>query len=453
MHQAQTYLDAHRDRFLADLVEACTIPSISGQFEALATMKNWLDDRLRRLGCRVETWETASSVACGPPIVWAEVGGGDRSLLSYSHYDVQPADPLDQWLSPPFAPEVREGKIFARGVSDDKGDFMARIHAIEVYAAVYGELPFRFKFFIEGEEEIGSPHLTPVAAAHAADLRSDACLWESGEFDSQDRYRVYLGVKGIQYVELRLSGAKTDLHSAYATIVPNPAWRLVQALNTLKTPDDAITVDGLMDHVRPLTELEEAYLDHIPFDGDGLKSAWGFPAFIGGASDREALRRFLYAPTCTICGLLSGFTGEGSKTVLPAKAMAKLDFRLVPDLTPRLLLDLLRSHLDRRGYTDIEIVPLSATETARSNPAAPIVGAVSAAARAVYGHEPVVYPSHGGSGPMYPLTQGLGVDAVTVGVGYSGANIHAPNENIRLDDYFNHILFLVELFRRFAAAA
>lgn len=448
MSPSQNYLDAHRDRFLAELIASCRIPSVSGQAEGLETMKEWVDERLLRLGCRVEAWP----VAGGPAIVWAEIGEGERSLLSYSHYDVQPADPLDLWLSPPFAPEVREGKIFARGVCDDKGDFMARIHAIEVYKAVYGDLPFRFKFFIEGEEETGSPHLTPVAAVHADDLRADACLWESGEFDSQDRYRVFLGVKGIQYVELRLRGAKTDLHSAYATIVPNAAWRLVQALNTLKAPDDRITLDGFMDHVRPLIELEETYLDRIPFDGDGLKTAWGVPAFIGDAGDREALRRFLYAPTCTICGLLAGFTGEGTKTVLPATAMAKLDFRLVPDLTPTLVLTLLRQHLDRRGYSDIEIAPLSATEVARSNPSAAIVGVVAAAAREVYGHEPVIYPSHGGSGPMYPLTQGLGVDAVTVGVGYSGANIHAPNENIRLDDYFRHVLFLVELFRRFAGA-
>ena len=446
MNEAEHYIEAHRDLFLADLVAACSIPSISGQSGALATMKDWLDQRLRRLGCRVETW----ALTDGPPIVWAEAGAGEQSLLSYSHYDVQPADPLDLWLSPPFAPTVRDGKLFARGVSDDKGDFMARIHAVEVYRAVHGELPFRFKFFIEGEEEVGSPHLAPVAVAHADILRSDGCLWESGEFDSQERYRVYLGVKGIQYIELRVRGARTDLHSAYATIVPNPAWRLVQALNTLKSPDDDIIIDGFMDCVRPLTPLEEAYLDRIPFDGDGMKTQWGIAAFIGDVDDREALRRFLYAPTCTICGLRSGFIDEGMKTVLPATATAKLDFRLTPDLTPQLTLDLLRGHLDRRGFTDVEIVPMSAMSVARADPAAAIVSAVAAAAHAVYGHEPVVYPSHCGSGPMYPLTQGLGVDAVTVGVGYSGANIHAPNENIRLDDYFQHILFLVELFRRFA---
>ena len=337
MQEVSAYVQAHRDSFLNDLMAACRTPSVFKDSEGLRTMAQWVQTRLQAAGCEVDSWE----VAGGPPIVWGEVGSGPRSLLSYSHYDVQPADPLDLWHSPPFDPTVRDGKIFARGVADDKGDLMSRIHAVETYRAVYGDLPVRFKFFVEGEEEVGSPHLAPVAMAHAQDLQADGCLWESGEFDSQERYRVYLGVKGIQYVELRVRGANTDLHSSYATIVPNPAWRLVQALNTLKAPDDTITVDGYLDYVRPLTPLEEAYLDRIPFDGEDMKEQWGIPAFINEIDNREALKRFLYAPTCTICGLRSGFIDEGQKTVLPATAMAKLDFRLVPDLTPDLVIDLL----------------------------------------------------------------------------------------------------------------
>ncbi|NOX60432.1 MAG: M20/M25/M40 family metallo-hydrolase [Chloroflexi bacterium] len=440
------YVNEHRNEFLAELMEACRIPSVSEQEEPLAEMAAWLQARLERAGCDVTYWP----VEDGPPIVWAEAGEGERSLLSYSHYDVQPADPLELWDSPPFEPTVREGKLFARGVSDDKGDFMARIHAIETYRAVYGDLPLRFKFFIEGEEEVGSPHLAPLAQAHADELRSDGCLWESGGFDANERYTFYLGVKGIQYLELRARGANTDLHSAYAPIVPNPAWRLVWALNTLKDPDDRIIIDGFQEHVRAITPVEEAYLDAIPFDGDKLKAAWGVSEFIGGIDDREALKRFLYSPTCTICGFRSGFIEEGQKTVLPSEASVKLDFRLVPDLTADLVIQLLRAHLDRRGFTDIEIIPRSAMEAARSNPEARIVQTAVEVAREVYGHEPVVYPSHGGSGPMYPLAQGLGMDAVTVGVIYSGVNMHAPNENIRLEDYFRNIVYLVELIRRFA---
>ena len=442
----QRYIETHADRFLAELKEACSIPSISEQMPDLEQMAQWVAARLQADGCDVTIWE----VEDGPPVVWGQIGGGDQSLLLYSHYDVQPPDPLELWDSPPFEPTVRDGKLFARGVSDDKGDFMSRIHAVEVYQAIYGELPVRLKFFIEGEEEIGNPHLAPVAAEHAAELRSDGCLWEGGAFDVNERYTLFLGLKGIQYIELIVRGANSDLHSAYGPIVPNPAWRLVQALNTLKAPDDTITIDGYMEHVRAITPVEEAYLDSIPFDGDALKESWDIPAFINDIDNREALKRFLYSPTCTICGLRSGFIEEGQKTVLPSEASVKLDFRLVPNLTPTLVLDLLRAHLDRRGYTDIEIVARSSMSAARSNPEAPIVQRVAETIVEIYGHEPVIYPSHGGSGPMYPLVQGLGMDSVTVGVGYAGVNMHAPNENIRLDDYFKHVAFLVALFRKFA---
>ncbi len=440
------YIEAHKDNLLEDLKASCRLPSISGQAADLESMALWLKNRLQQVGCKAELWP----VDGGPPIVWGTTGGGDRSILSYSHYDVQPPDPLDLWETPPFEPTVRDGKLYARGAADDKGDLLARIQAVEIYQALYGQLPLQVKFFVEGEEEIGSPNLDPVAALHAGELRSDGCLWESGEFDSHERYTIYLGVKGIQYVELRARGAKHDLHSAYAPVAPNPAWRLVQALNTLKAADDAITIDGFTDHVRAVTPQEEAFLDSIPYDGDALKRNWGIDAFINNMDDREALRAFLYAPTCTICGIRSGFIDEGQKTVLPSDASVKIDFRLVPDLYPALVLELLRAHLDRRGFNDIEIVPRSACPTSRSRPDADIVQAVIKTAEHVYGHEPVVFPSHGGSGPMYPLVQGLDMDGVTVGVGYVGTNMHAPNENIRLDDYFRNIVFLVELFRRFA---
>ncbi|RME81856.1 MAG: M20/M25/M40 family metallo-hydrolase [Caldilineae bacterium] len=444
----QDYLNEHRDRLLADLVEACSIPSVSGQMDACEQMAAWVEARLQRLGASVTRWETEG----GPPIIWGVLGEGSASILSYSHYDVQPADPLDLWQSPPFEPSVREGKLYARGVSDDKGDLMARIHAVEMYQALHGTLPLVFKFFVEGEEEVGSPHLAPVAQAHADELKSDGCLWEAGEVDEHGRYTMYLGVKGIQYLELRVRGADTDLHSAYAPMVINPAWRLVQALNTIKAPDDRITIDGFMEHVRPPTPAEEALVERIPFDGQALRSRWGLRSWLNDMDDREALRQFVFAPTCTICGLRSGFIDAGTKTVLPSQAFVKLDFRLVPDLTPELVVELLRAHLDRRGFHDIEIVPLSSLSSSKADPESPFVRKVIAVATEVYGHEPVVYPSHGGSGPMYPLASGLGMDSVTVGVGYTGSNLHAPNENIRLEDYFNNVLFLARLLQSYAGA-
>ena len=234
-------------------------------------------------------------------------------------------------------------------------------------------------------------------------------------------------------------------------MAPNPAWRLVHALSTLKDERDNITVDGFMAHVRPPTDAERAYIRRIPFDGAKMKANWGVSAFVNDMSDEEALTRFITAPTCTICGLRSGFIDEGEKTVLPSAAMVKLDFRLVPELTPELAASLLRAHLDRRGYSDIEIHPSAGMVSARSDVNAPLVQTAITAACVVYGHEPVVYPSHGGSGPMHALVQGVGTPAgLIAGVCHPGMRMHAPNENIRLDDYFRHIEFLVEFMRRFA---
>lgn len=448
MERVKAIITARRERFLAELVEFLSYPSVPRNTDGLAAAARWLTNRLTALGAQVQVLSTDDA----PPAIFGEVGQGTRSLLSYTHYDVQPPDPLDQWESPPFQATVRDGKLYARGTSDDKGDTLARIQAVEVYRTAYGELPLRLKFFVEGEEETGSPHLAPLAERYGALLRADGALWEGGSLDEAERYTIYCGVKGIAYLELRARGASHDLHSAYAPIVPNPAWRLVHALSTLKDDHDNIKIDGFMEWVRPPTEAALAMMRRIPFAGAEMKANWGIPAFINDMDNEAALIRFLTQPTCTICGLRSGFIEDGEKTVLPSEAMVKLDFRLVPDLTPDLVLQLVRAHLDRRGFSDIEIIPHVGMVGAASDMAAPVVATAVAAARQVYGHEPIVYPNHGGSGPMHSLVQGVGTPGcITAGVGYAGVRMHAPNENIRLDDYFRHIEFLVEFMRRFAA--
>ena len=348
---------------------------------------------------------------------------------------------------------MRDGKLFARGTADDKGDTLARIQAVEVYRAAYGELPLRLKFFVEGEEEVGSPHLAPLAARHADLLRADGAIWEGGGFDEAERYTFYCGVKGIAYFELRVRGAAYDLHSGYAPMAPNPAWRLVHALNTLKDERDNITIDGLMD-ARPAAHRGRAgvHPPH-PVRRRADEGQLGPRRFINDMSDEEALTRFLTAPTCTICGLRSGFIEEGEKTVLPSAAMVKLDFRLVPDLTPELVASLLREHLDRRGYTDIEIHAFVGMVGARSDVNAP-AGADGYRRRPRRSTATSRWSTLRTAAPgrCTTLVQGVGTPAgIITGVCYPGMRMHAPNENIRLDDYFRHIEFLVEFMRRFAA--
>jgi acetylornithine deacetylase/succinyl-diaminopimelate desuccinylase-like protein len=445
MEQFDTYVKENAERFIEELKEFCRQPSISTQNVGLEEMAELVRARLERLEAEVRL----IPVDDGPAVVFAQLGQGERTLLIYDHYDVQPPDPLEEWESSPFEPTVREGKFYARGVADNKGDLMARIQAVEAYRVAFGELPLRIKFVVEGEEETGSPHLAQLAQENRDLLAADGCLWESGGKDEAERFVLYLGLKGIAYLELRARGAQSDLHSSLATIVPNPAWRLVWALSTLKDEDDHITIDGFMDHVVEPTQAEMSALEAIPFEEEKIKERFGIPEFVRGLSGVEALKKHLYEPTCTICGFRSGYIEEGSKTVLPNTATVKLDFRLVPNLTPELVEQLLRQHLDRRGFEDIEIAPGVGEHSARASLNAPIVQAAVAAAEAVYGQRPVIYPTMGGSGPMYPLSEALGIPAVLAGIGYPGVNVHAPNENIRLADYFEGIRYIGELIRHF----
>ena len=446
MDKFNAYVDANAERFIAELQEACRQPSISAQKVGLEEMAQVVLERLRRLGAEARLIEVEGA----PPLVYGELGEGDRTLMFYNHYDVQPPEPLELWESDPFDPQIRQGALYARGASDNKGNLMARLQAIEAWLATRGELPLRVTFVVEGEEEVGSPHLAQFVAEHRELLEgADGCLWESGYKDPAERLVITLGLKGILYVELRAQGAAQDLHSSWATIVPNPAWRLVWALASLKDEEDRITLDGLMDHVAEPTPEEMEMLAAIPFEEEKLKADYGIPRFIRDLSGLELLKKHLFGPTCTICGFKTGYTGPGGKTVLPHEAVVKVDFRLVPDLTPELVMDLLRKHLDRRGFTDVEVVDLSGVRPAKSDPQAPIVRAAVEAARAVYGREPVVYPLMAGSGPMYLLCQGLGIPAFSTGVGHAGSNIHAPNENIRLTDYIEGIKYIGELIRRF----
>lgn len=451
MQRFHAHVDANADRFLAELEKLCSQPSIAAQGIGVIETAHMVLQMLKAVGADARFIQVAGA----PPVVYGEVGKGEKTLLIYDHYDVQPPEPLEAWDSEPFSPEIREGFLYCRGVADNKGDLVSRLQAIEAYQKTVGELPIRIKFVFEGEEEVGSPYFPQfVAENEELFVGADGCLWEGCRLDMAGRPQLYLGLKGIIYVELRVKGASRDLHSSWAPLVANPVWRLVWALKTLKDQDERITVDGLMDHVVEPPAEELHLLENVPFEDEAIRKDLEIPQFLGGVERIDALKNYLYAPTCTICGIKAGYTEEGSKTVLPNDAMVKLDFRLVPDLEPDLVLDLLRKHLDRRGFQDVEIVPMSGEHPARSSPDAPIVRAAIEAAKVIYGQDPAVYPSMAGSGPMYPLSQALGIPAVSgVGVGHAQSRIHAPNENIRLTDYIRATKYMGEFIRLFATTA
>ena len=335
------YLEQHGDRFVSELRELCAIPSEATDPSALDAAARWCGERLTSAGA--ESHELR--VEGAPALVVGETGAGKRTLICVQHYDVQPAVPLDLWRSPPYDPAVRDGAVFARGVDDNKGHLLLRIQAVEAYRALNGELPLRVRFLIEGEEESGSSNLARILALDATLTDGDGALKEGGAIDAAGRPQLLLGGKGIFYVELRVRSMARDAHSGAATHLPNAAWRLVTALDTLVDRGGRILIDGFYDDVRPPTEAERVHMASLPFESDVVKRMYEIDSFAWGRTDAEARIASVYEPTCNICGLVSGFTGDGTKTVIPSEAMVKIDFRLVPEQDPARIRTLLRAHL------------------------------------------------------------------------------------------------------------
>ncbi len=443
-----TYIAQHKKRFLEEFAGFIAVPSVAAQGRGIQAMADLLTERFRQLGAEVRQYPQPEN---GSPVVYAELGAGPRTLMIYNHYDVQPEDPVDLWESEPFSLDRRAGKLFGRGVADNKGELLARIQTVETWLATQGELPLKIKWVVEGEEEISSLHLEAWAKAHADRLAADGILWEGGGYDEAGRITMATGCKGIAYFELHAHGPNQDMHSSQAPIVPNPAWRLVWALNTLKNAQDAITIDGYQAHIRPLTPAEIATIEALPFEAAAFKEMFGLSEFLNGMDAAAALRRLYEIPTLTICGLDSGYQGEGSKTVLPALAKAKLDFRLVPDLTPDIVEDLLRRHLDAHGFEDLTIVRLGGENPAKSPSDSAIRAAAEAASRDTWNKTPVLFPWFAGSGPMYPLSTMLGIPAISAGATWHPhAKAHSPNENIFERDYFLAFHFTASLIAHFA---
>lgn len=443
------YIEKNSERFVDELKELCTFPSISNHGrDAIQPARDWLANRLAKFTDRVETLE-----AGGMPALYAEVpGAGKRKLLLYEHYDVQPVDPLELWKSPPFEPAERDGKIFARGVADDKADVMARIHAVETLRSL-GEIPVTLRFLIEGEEEIGSKTFEKIAHDHAAKLRADGCLWESGSsFDDAGRPTVQFGCRGLLYVNLRVKMLDFDQHSGFASIYPSAAMYLTAALASLRDVDMNIKIDGFYDAVVQPSDNDRRMMAAIDPEVEKRRKLVGFDRLVRDPKPDQVVEQMLFLPTCNIAGITTGYQGPGSKTVLPAEATAKLDFRLIPDQDPDDIRQKLRKHLDRHGFEKVEIFEGEGEKPARSDPTSPIARTVIETVREMHG-EPVLWPFMPATGPMHPVVKDLGIPTVLpVGVGRPDNRVHAPNENIRAADYINTVRLMCRVWERFGAA-
>jgi acetylornithine deacetylase/succinyl-diaminopimelate desuccinylase-like protein len=448
------YLEAHRDDFEEQLKALLQIPSISAQPAHAADTRRaaeFVRDDLRAMGFEPELIATA-----GHPIVYAERhdAPGKPTLLVYGHYDVQPPEPLEPWLSPPFVPTVRDGNLYARGATDDKGQMFTHLKAAEGWLKTAGRLPLNLKILIEGEEEVGGANLEIFVAENRARLACDyAVISDTSQF-ARDQPAITYGLKGLAYFEVIVRGAKNDLHSGtFGGAVANPCNALATILASLKGPDNRITIAGFYDPVRPLDDWERAEFARLPFSEAEFQASLGI-ASLEGEAGYTTLERKWARPTCDINGLYGGYQGPGPKTVLPCTAGAKLSFRLVPDQDPKTVAAQFRAHVRT-------VCPPGVSYEIIDHHGAPAVlvdtktQGVRAAVRAIeagFGKTPV-FIREGGSIPVVGLlkTQ-LGVDTLLLGWGQNDDNLHGPNEKFALVDFHRGIKASAHLLAELAGA-
>jgi acetylornithine deacetylase/succinyl-diaminopimelate desuccinylase-like protein len=453
---AVEFARARRENSLADLKELLAIPSISTLPEHQPDMRRaaeWLRAELERIG--LSRCEILPSPGGGHPVVYGEWmrAPGQPTVLVYAHYDVQPVDPLDEWRSPPFAATLRGDNLFARGASDMKGQTVAVIKAVEALMQAQGGLPVNVKFLIEGEEEIGSPHLDAFIQAQAERLQSDFSLNADSSILGPQTPSLVYSIRGLAYFEVWVRGPEHDLHSGmFGGAVHNPAQVLCELVAGMHDADGHITLPGYYASVRPLAAEERAVLARRPHDDEQWRANAGSPPALRREAGYTTIECIGARPTLEVNGLYSGFIGEGSKTVLPAKAMAKISMRLVPDQTPAGVGRQLREYLRRNAPSTVtwEVKDLAQGPGLVMDRDTPHFRAAARALETVFGAQPV-YLREGGSVPVVGLLkERLNVDSVMMGFGLPDDNLHAPNEKQNLPNFYRGIETYIHFFANLA---
>lgn len=446
-----THIESHAKETVELLQVLCRQPSVSAQGLGLIQCAELVRDLMTEVGLQAELIPLKS----GPPVVYGELRSraSQKTLVFYNHYDVQPPEPLELWESDPWAAEIREGKVYARGAADNKSNIVSRLAAMAAFLAKHQDIPCNIKFVVEGEEEIGSPHFAEFIHEQRSRLQGDGAIWEFGGLDYGDIPAVTLGLKGMLYVEFYVKTLAKDSHSARAAVVENPAWRLLRAISTLRDDKGRVAIQGWYDDVREFTPEEIKALQKEPLEEEQLKSDLGVVQFLAGMSGLELKKALAGNPTANIAGFYSGYIGEGHKTVLPSYAKAKMDFRLVPDQDPEKLARLLREHLKQRGFGDIALTIQAENPAARTPLSSPIARIACETAHEIFGVEPIVHVSSAGSGPMSLFTHGLKLPTVAIGCNHPYSNTHAPNENQRIDALIAGTKWIAAVMERFGQKA
>jgi acetylornithine deacetylase/succinyl-diaminopimelate desuccinylase-like protein len=454
MNKVVDHINVHRDRYVDELTQYLAIPSISAlpqHRDDVRKCAEWTADEMRRIGLQsVRIEETP-----GHPVVYGEWLGaeGAPTILFYGHYDVQPVDPVDLWTSPPFEATVRDGEIYARGSVDDKGQVFMHFKAIEAHLKEHGRLPVNMKLLIEGEEEVGSANLDNYIKSHKEQLAADVVVISDSPMFDRGIPSICYGLRGLAYYQIDLRGTKSDLHSgSFGGAVANPAMVLAQILAQMKDRGGRIKIPGFYDDVVALKDEERAEFAKLPFNEKKYRQDLGAPKLFGEA-DYTTLERIWGRPTFEVNGLLSGFTGDGAKTVIPAVAMAKVSMRLVPNQDPQKIGDLFEAYLGKVAPKTVEV------KVTRMHGGKPWMTAfdnpfVQAAGRAIeqgFGKKPV-FNREGGSIPVVATFQEeLGLPCVLFGVGLPDENAHAPDEKLDLGNFHNGVIASAFLYQEIGA--
>lgn len=441
-----------RQDYLTLLEELVAIPSVSAQAASLPEAATTIANAFRQLGAKVTYDDTYFA-----PFVLAEFTSDQpdaKTLVIYNHYDVQPAEPLDLWTTAPWTLSARDGKLYGRGVDDDKGNLTARLAAVAEYLKENDQtLPVNIIFIVEGAEETASQYLPEYLAKHANTIAADLVLWESGGKNADDIVEIYGGNKGIVTFELTANTADSDLHSSLSAVVDSAPIRLSQAIAALFDQQGNIAVPHFYDEVIAPNAREKALIGQLPLTREDLVAQHGLKVPLYTDRNGQDLKETLYfQPTLNVQGIISGYNDKGVKTVLPATATAKLEARLVPNMSPDITLQRIADHLTAQGFADIAVTKTLGLAGYRSDMSDPEIQRVISVAKAYYQVAPVVMPTSPGTGPMATIYAALQAPIASLGVGYANNLDHAPNEHIRLIDYDQHIDAVKALIKSYQAS-
>ena len=426
------HVDSHMDELVSDLQMLIRQPSVSAKNEGIEECAVLVQKLLKKSGVKSEILRLKKGVA---PIVYGEIKSKQnpkKTLMFYNHYDVQPAEPFDLWDDPPFSGTKKGNKIFGRGATDDKGELITRIKAVEACLKTTGDVPCNIKFVIEGEEETGSAHIEEYLKKYKKKFSCDGVIWEFGYVDAKNRPIVGLGMKGLLFVELSVKESIRDAHSSLAVLIKNPAWRLIEAVNTLRNSDGKVLIKDWYKEVSSFSKNDLKIIQNEPFDENVFKKEFGIKSFVGNKKGLAAKKALVGGATCNIAGFVSGYIGDGAKTVLPGSALVKIDFRLIPKMDPKKQVLRLKNHLKSKGFSDVDIKVYHGEAAARTDSSHPFVSQVKDAADKSFGKS-ILNVSNAGTGPMYPFVEILNAPCISIGSTYMFSRIHSPNEFARID--------------------